>query len=107
MTDPNVILVFYSVSTQPILLGRTPINQCEGTTLTCQSCEPFESRRFTYDDDATLNFQIGPSAGESGYTGITGEGMRGGRILCTHAIPRGYTGIISEGVILTKGPVYT
>ena len=27
----------------------------------------------TYLEDTTFNFQIGPSAGESGYTGITGE----------------------------------
>lgn len=63
-------------STSPLHLGRDPVDNCGQTTITCESCVPFQGQQLTYTENTTFSLTIGPSGGERGYMAITGMAYR-------------------------------
>lgn len=53
-------------------LGRTPMDECGDTTLTCVSCPAYEGQRIVARSNTTFRAVIGPSGNERGYPSITG-----------------------------------
>ena len=59
--------------TAPIHLGRAPLNECAGRTLSCQSCPAFEALTTLPEDGNIFRATIGPSGSDRGYMAFTGE----------------------------------
>ena len=55
----------------PLHFGRAPSSDCQ--PLVCSLCEPYQNRRLAAPSNTTFVAQIGPSAAQRGYMGITGE----------------------------------
>ncbi len=57
---------------EPLMFGRDPTDNCPQILQCRESCDPFEANKIVALHDETFVAQIGPSALDRGYTGITG-----------------------------------
>ena len=57
----------------PLHLGRTPLDSCGTTPLSCATCPPYVGQRIIARDNTTFRAVIGPSGSNRGYTSIAGE----------------------------------
>ncbi len=59
-------------STPPLNLLRSPVDNCQGASLSCEGCPAFQGQTMTHEGDTTFRLTIGPAGGQRGYPAITG-----------------------------------
>lgn len=57
----------------PIHLGREPLDECQNTPITCESCPPFAPMIPQPRDGLVYEARIGPSGSDRGYMALTGN----------------------------------
>ncbi len=67
-----VTIIIVSAGELSLMFGRDPTDNCPQILQCRESCDPFEANKIVALHDETFVAQIGPSALDRGYTGITG-----------------------------------
>ncbi|XP_064398268.1 protein Skeletor, isoforms B/C-like isoform X4 [Halichondria panicea] len=83
----------------PLHLGRTPLDSCGTTPISCTTCSPYVGQRIIARDNTTFRAVIGPSGNNRGYTSIAG--------LPSWGIAWYLNGILIPELVVQRGSTYT